>query len=301
MHILDLHFLGNERAISAFLLKTTEGPILIESGPYSTWSALTESLALHDVSPDQIRHVFLSHIHFDHAGAAWALARTGALIHVHPAGAMHLANPEKLYNSARMIYGERMDALWGAMEQIDPELIVQPAHNESVTIGQYTFTALHTPGHAVHHIAWLVTQIGSTEKTIFAGDVAGVKIDNGPVVPPCPPPDIQIEHWLQSIEILRNTAPDRLMLTHFGAINDVNLHLKELETVLHDWSEWMRPHHEAQTPQHEIVPLFETYVAASLGARGVTDAADLSRYAVANPAYMSVAGLMRYWKKKMHD
>jgi glyoxylase-like metal-dependent hydrolase (beta-lactamase superfamily II) len=298
MHVLDLEFLGNERAISAFLLKTTDGPVLIECGPYSTWSALTAALATHQITPEQIRHVFLSHIHFDHAGAAWALARTGAFVHVHPAGAAHLANPEKLYNSARMIYGENMDKLWGAMEPIDPELIAQPAHNQTITVGQYSFTALHTPGHAVHHIAWLVTEAGSAEKTIFTGDVAGVKIDQGPVVPPCPPPDIQVEDWLQSIETLRAASADRLMLTHFGEITEVETHLSHLENVLHDWANWMRPHYEAQTPQPEIVPLFEAYVQENLKAQGV-DAAGLARYSVANPAFMSVAGLMRYWHKKL--
>jgi glyoxylase-like metal-dependent hydrolase (beta-lactamase superfamily II) len=298
MHVLDLEFLGNERAISAFLLKTTDGPVLIECGPYSTWSALTSALADHQITPDQIRHVFLSHIHFDHAGAAWALARTGAFVHVHPAGATHLANPEKLYNSARMIYGENMDKLWGAMEPIDPELITQPAHNQTITVGQYSFTALHTPGHAVHHIAWLVTETGSAQKTIFTGDVAGVKIDQGPVVPPCPPPDIQVEDWLQSIETLRAASADRLKLTHFGEITEVETHLNQLENVLHDWANWMRPHYEAQTPQPEIVPLFEAYVQENLRAQGV-DAAGLARYSVANPAFMSVAGLMRYWHKKL--
>jgi glyoxylase-like metal-dependent hydrolase (beta-lactamase superfamily II) len=295
--IIDLEFLGNERAISAFLIRTTEGPVLIESGPYSTFPALKAALAAHGFAPTDIKHVFLSHIHFDHAGAAWAFAETGATIYVHPRGAGHLAQPEKLYQSARMIYQDKMDSLWGAMQSIDEAQIHQPAHQEEVRIGNLTFTAIHTPGHAVHHIAWSVMADGSERKTIFAGDVAGVKIDSGPVVPPCPPPDINIEHWLESIQLLRLAQPDELVLTHFGPVPDIDFHLSALQAILLDWANWIKPYFEAQTPIDAIVPKFEAYVEAQLLAQGV-DTAGRARYAAANPAFMSVAGLMRYWFKK---
>jgi glyoxylase-like metal-dependent hydrolase (beta-lactamase superfamily II) len=297
IHTLDLHFLGNERAISAFLIKTDVGPILVECGPHSTWDVLVTALAQHQTLPEEIQHVFLSHIHFDHAGAAWAFAQHGAKIYVHPKGAAHLAQPERLYQSARMIYGDQMDTLWGAMEPIEPSLIHQPEHGETIQIGDYQFSALYTPGHAVHHIAWQCTHVGSKDAIIFTGDVAGVKIDHGPVMPPCPPPDILIEDWLNSIEILREAKPTALYLTHFGRITDVDAHLTALALELKAWAAWIRPYFEAQTDQSEIVPKFEQFVEQRLSDKGV-DKLGLARYQAANPAFMSVAGLMRYWFKK---
>ncbi len=293
---IDLHFLQNEHAIGAYLIKTTEGPVLVECGPYSTWQALKAGLAAHAVAPEEIKHVFLTHIHFDHAGAAWALARTGAIIHVHPKGAVHLSQPERLYNSARMIYGNLMDSLWGAMETIDPELIQQPEHFETVQIGDTCFTALYTPGHAVHHIAWQVSAPGEPN-VIFTGDIAGVRINSGPVVPPCPPPDINLEDWRESIALLRSRGAQALYLTHYGKITDVDSHLDRLELELNAWAEWIYPYFVAQTDQKEIIPKFEAFVEARLRAQGVSDTV-LAGYSAANPAYMSVAGLMRYWFKK---
>jgi glyoxylase-like metal-dependent hydrolase (beta-lactamase superfamily II) len=249
MQIIDLHFLGNDRAISTFLITTTAGKVLVECGPYSTYPTLVKALTEHQTSPEEIKAVFLTHIHFDHAGAAWAFAKLGALIYVHPAGAGHLAQPERLYNSARMIYGNRMDTLWGEMQPIDPELIIQPAHQEVIKMGEHTFTALHTPGHASHHIAWGMQVVSSNQKELFTGDAAGVTIDGGPVQPPCPPPDINIEDWKKSIQIMRDFEPDLLHLTHYGTVNEPIKHLQDLEDQLVAWSQWILPYFEAQTPQ----------------------------------------------------
>ncbi|MEM6830383.1 MAG: MBL fold metallo-hydrolase, partial [Bacteroidota bacterium] len=180
-HILDLQFQGYEHAIASFLIESEEGPILIETGPYSTFSHLEKGLAKYGYSASDVKHVLLSHIHFDHAGAAWAFARAGAKIHLHPFGLHHMHDPTKLVASASMIYGDKMDVLWGKMEGIASENLVAMEHEQRLSIGGEDFIPLHTPGHAKHHIAW---QWG---EAIFTGDLAGVKIDNGPVVPPCPP------------------------------------------------------------------------------------------------------------------
>lgn len=293
IHTLDLSFLGSKHTIAAYLIKTEAGPILFETGPHSTFSILKQELAKHDVKVSDIKHVFVTHIHFDHAGAAWALAKEGAKIYVHPFGARHLQNPEKLYNSAKRIYQDKMDYLWGKMEDIAPTLIHETQHEEEIRIGELTIKALHTPGHAVHHIAW---QLGDD---IITGDVAGVQINDGMVVPPCPPPDINIEDWMDSIAILRAAKPNALYLTHFGKITAVSEHLDKLEHILNDWAAWMKPHFEANTDQATITPLFQTYVAEQLKVAGVTTAEELEKYEKANPSWMSVAGLMRYWKKKL--
>ncbi len=300
IHTLDLGFLDIENAIAAFVVEGPSGLALVETGPASTLTHLESALQKKGWQIADFQNVFLSHIHFDHAGAAWAFAEKGAKIYVHPKGLPHLAAPEKLYNSARMIYGEQMDTLWGPMRPIPENQLIAPAHGEVIEACGLRFTAWHTPGHAMHHIAWQIEgggQEAEGKSALFTGDVAGVKIGDGPVVPPCPPPDINVEDWQMSIQILRKLPVETLYLTHFGKITNKDTHLNTLEKRLLAWATWMKPYAERQTPAEEIVPLFEKYVADGLAVEGV-DEAGLRRYEAANPAFMSVAGLLRYWKKK---
>ena len=290
-HTLDLHFQNYEHAIGAFCIESNNGLILIESGPFSTYQSLEHSLNKKGFSIDDIKHVLLTHIHFDHAGAAWALAEMGANIYVHPFGANHMLNPEKLVASATMIYGDQMDTLWGEMKEIDEENLRVVEHQEVLEIDGKTFVSLHTPGHAKHHIAW------QHKDVIFTGDVAGVKIDEGPVVPPCPPPDINIEDWKNSIDLILERNPKKLVLTHYGEISNVHQHLHEVKDILDDWSLWMKTKWEEGLTNEEITPLFMEYTSNQLKENGVLDLG-IKRYEAANPSWMSVAGLVRYWKKR---
>lgn len=291
IHIIDLHFLHTADAIAAFLVETSEGPVLIETGPHSTFHNLEKGIQAAGFQLSDVRHVMLSHIHLDHAGAAWALARAGATIHVHPAGEKHLLQPEKLMQSARMIYQDQMDLLWGEMHPIPPAQLKTVSHGEVITIGDTSFRAWHTPGHAVHHIAW---QCGDQ---VFTGDVGGVKIHGGIVVPPCPPPDIHIEDWQTSIELIRSLKPKTLWLTHYGPVQAVNEHLHELEERLLDWAAWMKPYAASGDTVQHITPLFSAYVQQQLMEKSLSEA-EIAAYDKANPAWMSVTGLLRYWKKK---
>jgi glyoxylase-like metal-dependent hydrolase (beta-lactamase superfamily II) len=293
VHILDLHFLGSTDTIAAFLLPSTDGWVLVETGPYSTFATLRRAIEGFGIQLTDIQHVFITHIHFDHAGAAWAFAAQGATIYVHPSGKKHLHEPSKLYESARRIYQDKMDELWGKMEEIPLERLVTVEHEEVITIGNLHFRALHTPGHAIHHIAWQL------EDAIFTGDVGGVKINDGLVVAPCPPPDIQVEDWVRSIEIIRNANPKTLYLTHFGKVTQVTTHLAKLEAQLLDWSNWMKPYAETNVNIEEVTPLFTAYTASQLEAAGITNPAEIEKYEKANPSWMSVSGLMRYWNKKL--
>ena len=300
IHTLDLEFLSIENAIAVFVVEGPAGLVLVETGPASTLPHLEAALQKFDWRISDFQHVFLSHIHFDHAGAAWAFAEKEAKIYVHPKGLPHLAAPEKLYNSARMIYQDQMDVLWGPMHPIPEAQLYAPAHGETIEVAGLTFTAWYTPGHAVHHIAWEAAATAPSEKreaVLFTGDVAGVKMGGGPVSPPCPPPDINVEDWQASIQLMRALPVETLFLTHYGKIQDKKSHLDKLEQRLLEWAEWMKPYVDQQTPPETIVPLFEKFVADELSAAGV-DEAGLRRYEAANPAFMSVAGLMRYWRKK---
>lgn len=291
-YILDLHFLGHSDTIAAFLVETQAGPILIETGPYSTFAQLKAGVEASGFRLEDIKHVFLTHIHLDHAGAAWALAEHGATIYVHPFGAKHLHEPEKLIQSATRIYGDEMERLWSTMKGIPESQLKLVEHGAAYAIGGQLIKAWHTPGHAVHHIAW---QIG---QELFAGDVAGVKIGNGPVVPPCPPPDINIEDWKRSIELIKSLDLTKVYLTHYGPIDQIGAHLNSLEEILIDWANWMRPHYEAGTDAKLITPLFQQYVQNQLRKEGINEEG-LARYESANPSWMSVAGLLRYWRKKI--
>lgn len=291
IHVLDLKFLEATSAIAVFLIESSDGLILVETGPETTYKHLEKAVSTAGFDVKDIRHVLLTHIHFDHAGAAWKFARNGAKIYVHPIGLPHLHNPERLWNSAAMIYGDDMDRLWGKMESI-PEDQLQPADDGDVLkIGDLEFKVHYTPGHAVHHNAY---QLGDT---LFTGDVAGVKIHKGPVVPPCPPPDIDLKKWKESIGKIRKIKPRIMYLTHYGPVSDIEKHLSDLEYMLDDWADWMKPYFDKGTAPDEITPLFMEYTKEQLSQKGV-DIQDLQRYEFANPSWMSVTGLLRYWKLK---
>ena len=292
IHTLDLNFLGIPQAIAAYLVETSDGPVLIESGPYSTYGRLQQEIRRVGFESTDVRHVLLTHIHFDHAGAAWAFAEQGATIYVHPVGAPHLAHPEKLWNSAQRIYGDGMDRLWGQMRPVPPAQLREVAHEEILVFGDTTLTAYHTPGHATHHIAYQLSDV------IFTGDVGGVRISGGLVEPPCPPPDINVEDWQASIALLQELRAEALYLTHFGRVDHPTDHWDRLGKQLVNWADWVRAKMKAGQSVEETVPQFTEYVANQLRAQGASEA-QIEQYEAANPSWMSVAGLMRYWKK--HD
>ena len=290
INIIDLNFLGHRETIAAFLIESTEGPVLIETGPHSTLDTLKKGIESAGYAFEDVKHVFLSHIHLDHAGCAWAFSQHGARIYLHPFGERHMANPEKLLASAKMIYQDDMDRLWGTLKPIPQTQLRVVEDNEVVKIGRTRLRALFTPGHAVHHIAWQMGEV------LFSGDVAGVKIGDGIVVPPCPPPDIHVPDWKRSLKLIRDKRFDALYLTHFGKVEDVKGHLRELQGRLDNWANWIQPYWEQGVDQKEVLPQFQEYVEKQLVAGGVTGV-DLDRYESANPSWMSVAGLYRYWRK----
>lgn len=291
IHTIDLKFLRLKETIAAYLIDTGDGLALIETGPHSVIGNIKTGIEAAGYDIKDVKHVFITHIHLDHAGACWAFADQGATIYLHPFGQKHMADPSKLMASARRIYQDDMDRLWGEMHPIAPEQLQTVENEVQITIGNVTFKAWHTPGHAVHHIAWQVADV------LFAGDVAGVRIHQQEVVPPCPPPDINLEDWANSIATIRKIQPTTIYLTHFGAITDIEPHLQQLEKRLEAWANWIKPHWEAGRKPAEVTPAFQAYVKDDLTASGVTETG-VEQYEAANPSWMSVAGLMRYWRKR---
>ena len=289
INVIDLDFLGKPKSIAAFAVEDEEGYTLVESGPYSTHENLVAGLAEQNIDPAQVHTLLLSHIHFDHAGAAWWWARQGTQVYVHPRGLKHMIDPERLYNSARQIYGDQMEKLWGKMEGIDPNRISAVEDRKTLDIGGRQWTAHHTPGHASHHIAWQLDDV------VFTGDVGGCRINGGPVVPPCPPPDIDAVAWRKSIERLRSLDADAFYLTHYGRVTDTERHLDELGRRLDAYVSWMEPYYRDGSRAETIEPLFKKFYTDELREAGVGER-DLESYLAANPPYMSVTGLLRWLK-----
>lgn len=288
---LDILFLNEPHVIANYLIESNNGLILIETGPETTFKHLKAAISAQGFSWKDVKHVLLTHIHFDHAGAAWKFAENGAKIYVHPIGLPHMNQPEKLWNSAKRIYLDDMERLWGEMKPIDSDLLVAVDDGDTLNLGGIKINVIYTPGHAIHHNAYQIEDI------VFTGDVAGVKINNGPVVPPCPPPDIHVEAWKASIQKIRNLQPKKIYLAHYGVVDQVEQHFTDLENILDDWSQWIKTQYDQQATIDVITPKFIAYTQNQLKMAGVSEA-DIDRYEKGNPSFMSVTGLMRYWKLK---
>jgi glyoxylase-like metal-dependent hydrolase (beta-lactamase superfamily II) len=263
----------------------------VETGPESLYPNLKEAVEAQGHAIEDIRHVFVTHIHLDHAGAAWRLARHGAQIYVHPRGVPHLQDPAKLLGSAQRIYGEAMERLWGRLEPIAPDRIVAMEDGQNVRIGGLDMEAIHTPGHAIHHITF---RLGDG---LFTGDVGGIRIGDGPVIPPFPAPDIDLEAWADSIRRMRSCRPGYLYPTHFGIKTDPEAHFDSLEENIRSISDWVGDRLREGVAEDAMVPLFQTFMDELLTGRGLSERV-LRDYEIADPAYMSVYGLARYWRKR---
>ena len=292
--IIDINFQGYKSAVACFLIKSETNLILVETGPSNSYSQIEKKILELGEDVNKIKHVFVTHIHLDHSGGAWRFAKNGATIYVHPKGAPHLENPEKLINSATMIYGDKMDMLWGKVDKIDSKQIYSVRDNEVIKVDNYKFKALYTPGHASHHIAWKLNTV------IFTGDVAGAKIKNGPVMPACPPPDINLELWEKSIKIIEKEKPTKLYLTHFGEHHNIKDHFEKLRKTLKLWFDWIKKN-ELKYKNNEILTYkFNEYVLGEIKKENISKEL-INQYFAANPPYMSVVGIKRYWKKKYEN
>ncbi len=277
---IDLLHMGSKRVVASYLVETDDGPALFDCGPSSCIDALNAGLAARGLSLGDIRHVLLSHIHLDHAGAAGTLVREqpDLQVHVSEIGAPHLVDPSRLEASARRLYGELFDPLWG-------ELAPVPQENVHV-VGERVLglDCFPTPGHASHHVSYL-----HDDGTLYAGDAAGVRILPGRfVVPAAPPPDIDLEAWERTLTEIERRDPERLALIHFGVAEDVEAHLATTRTTLARWAEWVG----AGLGEAEFV----VRARAEIEAAEPTD--EHGPYTKAGPLWQTYRGLERYWRKR---
>jgi len=272
---IDLLHAGAEKTVGSYLLDTSEGLALFDCGPSSCVPALEAGLRSRGVELAEIRNLLLSHIHLDHAGAAGTLAREnpGLTVWVSEVGAPHLVDPSRLERSARRLYGEHFDELWGELAPV-PEANVRIVGDSVLGLDCFP-----TTGHASHHVSYL-----HEDGTLYAGDAAGVRIQpHRGVFPPTPPPDIDVEGWHRTLEEIDQRAPERLALIHFGVADDVARHLAELRERLDTWANRV----EAGATEADFVE------AARADLPGEADAYDR-----AMPFWQSYAGLSRWAEKR---
>jgi glyoxylase-like metal-dependent hydrolase (beta-lactamase superfamily II) len=301
INTLDLNFQDMSQAIASYLVIGSHGPVLVETGPGSTVEVLIARLEEHGLRPGDIRYVLVTHIHLDHAGAAGWWARQGAQVYVHHVGAPHIVNPDKLLASAARIYGDRMDELWGETLPAPPEKVTALHEADTVSLGDLTFTALDTPGHAFHHHVYRLDGPGVEQAVAFTGDAAGIHIP-GPEFAdlPAPPPEFDLERWMSTIQRLLDQEFAAIYPTHFGRVDGWRHQLETLRALLGEATELVRALmarglSRDQTLEHYLD--WHRRRAQKAGLSGWV----LDRYELANPHFMSVDGIMRYWRKKGSD
>jgi glyoxylase-like metal-dependent hydrolase (beta-lactamase superfamily II) len=275
---IDLHHQA-PGIVACYLLDTDDGPALFDCGPTSCVPALKAGLAERGLALGDVRHLLLSHIHLDHAGAAGVLVREHPALQVHVSdiGAPHLIDPSRLDASARRLYGDAFDVLWGELAPI-------PSENVHV-VGDAVLDldCFPTPGHAWHHVSYL-----DAEGTLYAGDAAGVRLAGGTfVMPPCPPPEFDLEAWEETVRQIELRAPTNLALIHFGVFDDVEEHLAGLRETLGRWSE------RVEDGMDEAA-----FIAAARFDVSQSDPDLVDDYDRAGPYWHHFSGIDRYWRKK---
>ena len=275
---LDLRHLGRERVIGCYVVETSDGPALFDCGPATCVPELKARLAERGLELTDLRHLLLSHIHLDHAGAAGTLVREhpDLQVHVSEIGAPHLVDPERLERSARRLYGDEFDRLWG-------ELV--PVSEENVHVVGTEVLGLECfppPGHASHHVCYV-----DSNATLYAGDATGVRIQpSRAILAPTPPPEFDLEAWQATLDEIERRRPERLALIHFGVADDPQPHIADLRDRLERWTAWVGDGMSR-----------DEFIRAGSEDLGP----DRDAYEHAMPLWQSYAGLERYWQKKLES
>ena len=293
--LADLHLGGEAESVATYLVETRDGLVIVDPGPGSCADAFHDALRQAGASVTDLRHLLLTHIHLDHAGAAGALAREvpHLQVHVHPVGAPHLLDPGRLLASAQRIYGDDMDRLWGPFLPVPVDQVRVLDHDARLTIGERRWRVAATPGHAIHHLAFLEEREGLA----WTGDVAGEATQHGtPALPAAPPPDIDLAEWQRSIDLVAGWRPEALLLTHYGIARDPQAHLRELWDRLVDWAGQVQRSLEEPGSDEERAERFGSTEFERL-TRGMSPGQ--ARWVNRSTIVSSWPGLARYWRRRM--
>lgn len=299
--IVDLKFQGFDLAIGTGVLETGGGVALVDPGPTTCLAALEAGLREAGFGLADVRAVLLTHIHLDHATAAGTIVRRvpEARVYVHPVGAIHMIRPERLLASAGRIYGDLMETLWGEFLPVPAESVTEVDEGDTVRLGDRALRVAYTPGHAKHHVAYFEEDGG----TAWVGDAGGIRIPPGGAIPVTPVPDIDVEAWNASMERVMEWDPDRIIPTHFGAVDDPPAHFAELRDELARWARHVRESLGSEDPADPDTSADPARARAFVGwveenLRGRMPAEPVDTYLNAFGAGDSWWGLARYWRKR---
>jgi glyoxylase-like metal-dependent hydrolase (beta-lactamase superfamily II) len=280
MRVIDVEHLGRPHVIGCW---EVDG-MLVDPGPESSLHTLLEKLG-----GDRPEAILLTHIHLDHAAATGAMVDRwpDLQVYVHERGAPHLIDPSRLLASAERLYGDKLEYLWGRILPV-PEVNVHVLGGGETVLGM---RVAYTPGHASHHVCYFHEESG----TAFAGDVAACRIPpSNLLVPPTPPPDINIELWEESLDTVAGWSPERLALTHFGAIeDDVPGHIEAVKEILRKEAELAR-----ELPEPEYEADLQRRIKGALQGEGIESEETVAEILQAVPTAYQWSGLDRYWRKR---
>jgi glyoxylase-like metal-dependent hydrolase (beta-lactamase superfamily II) len=285
--LIDVRHLGRERVIGCWSL----GGALVDPGPESCLETLLEGLGC---EPEAL---LLTHIHLDHAGASGALVERfpNLDVYVHANGAPHLIDPSKLLQSAERIYGDDMDRLWGRFLPVPERNLKVLKGGETIEVAGREIDVLYAPGHASHHVVYL----DRADRTAYLGDVGGVRVPPvDRIVPPTPPPDIDVPLWQDSLRAVAELRPSRLAFTHFGSVDEPDLHLDRMAQALDAQAELVRGLLD-EVEEGAEEPAMRSFVEVlEREAREQCDLETVLAYEQAAPPSQLWLGLRRYWKKQ---
>ena len=293
-NLIDLNFMGVPGSIASYVFDTGDGLALVDTGPSTTLPALERGLEQLGADLSDLRHILLTHIHFDHAGAAGSLAERlpKVSVYVHERGAKHLIHPERLVASATQIYGDQMNMLWGEMRPVPAERLVVLKGGETLAFSGLPggVDVHYTPGHAVHHVSY------HAGHDLYVGDVGGIRIalPQSPR-PPTPPPDIDLEAWTHSIALLRGLPARRLHLAHFGSYVQGEAHWDGLLANIRTDAQRVGTRLAAGEDLASITRAFSAELQADLDAEepGLAE-----KFVLVCPPWMGVQGLARYVQRQ---
>ena len=291
----DLMFLGNPRVIATAVLQGPAGVALVDPGPSTCLDTLRGMLTEQGIAIGDVRTVLLTHIHLDHAGATGTLVRDNPdiQVYVHERGAPHMVDPTRLLSSASRLYGDEMDRLWGEFLPVPRDNVQILSGGERISVADRDFEVAYTPGHASHHVSFFDRSSG----VAFVGDTAGIRTGADLfVLPPTPPPDIDIDAWKTSAALIDRWQAETLFITHFGPHGQPATHLASLVANLDGIAALAKTIVERNVTDEERVSLF-TGEARRYLQRHMPDTA-LAVYDQAAPLWQCWLGLARYWKKR---
>jgi glyoxylase-like metal-dependent hydrolase (beta-lactamase superfamily II) len=294
-HVVDLEFLGRPGQIATGVVRTPVGVLLVDPGPTSCLGRLDLALAGLGIDSRDLHGVLLTHIHLDHAGAAGTMVRRHphVKVFVHERGAPHLVDPARLLASAQRLYGADMERLWGEFAPVPAANVHAPADGDTLAFGDATLDVAYTPGHASHHVCYRDRR----SDIVYAGDTGGIRV--GPsayVLPPTPPPDIDLPAWHASLARIRAWKPAGVFVTHYGLHRDAGVHLDVLSEELEAWGRLAGEILAADMEEGARARQFIGTVRARIRERVTPAESDAYREAMSLEDCW--AGLARYWQKR---